>query len=595
MTIHKLSGKTDSASRPLAFSYLRVSDPTQAQDGKKGLDRQGDDVFLPFCEHHGLLPNPDKIIDKGLSAYHGKHWRKGSLKVFVDAAREGRIPAGSVLVVEDWDRFSRRKSSVSHEMLNELFKYDISLGVVRENVIINRDLLDNDLVLRVRLEVRIEGAQEKSAEMSRKLKQVWSLRKKDYDQEGKRFLTKANCPCWCDIGEEEFIPNEHAELIERIFKMRAYEGKGGSAIAKILNAEGIPTATGKTWTQARVARILGDERVLGRKLWNKDWKREGKQPEVSEDYYPRIISDDLFKAARRATDEANDRKGRQGGGEKRLNIFQGMSYCRCGKNLSIQACKNYNKTKITHYVLRCLGKRDGTCTQPAGDMKYDEEALLRAFMQERWDKWFHRNTNTTELKDLKKQKLRAEQDLAVANQNVVNCETNFQSFQSAGEQDQEFLRELFKNTKKAKEVADGCRAGLNSINSEIQRLTTVPSGKEMKEIIYQKTLEFINLIKIDNQNYQARKDFNDWINTLEVKMTVLDPHSQMVRFGKQIAAVYRDKSDDIVVDERVGDLMGLIDISLEDAEDVMRSVNDPSSTGAVVINGKRHTTARVKG
>ena len=69
---------------------------------------------------------------------------------------------------------------------------------------------------------------------------------------------------------------------------------------------------------------------------------------------------------------------------------------------------------------------------------------------------------------------------------------------------------------------------------------------------------------------------------------------KMVQFGKQIAAVYRDKADDIVVDERVGDLMGLLDISLEDAEDVMRSVNDPSSTGAVVINGKRHTTARVK-
>ena len=591
MTIHKVSEKTDSSRRPLAFSYMRVSDPTQAQHGKKGLDRQGDEVFLPFCERHGLIPNPDKIVDKGLSAYHGKHWRKGSLKVFVDAAREGRIPSGSVLVVEDWDRFSRRKSSISHEMLNELFKCDISLGVVREDVIINRHLLDNDLVLRVRLEVSIENAQEKSAGMSHKLRQVWSLRKKDWDEEGKRFLTKANCPYWCDVGEAEFIPNNQAKIIEKIFRLRAYDGKGGSAIAKILNASGILTATGKTWTQARVSRVLADERVLGRKLWNKDFGQDGEQPEISEDYYPRIISQDLFDAARRATDDANDRRGKLGGGEKRLNIFQGLTFCKCGRTLSIQACKNFKKTKITHYILRCVGKRDGTCTEPAGDMRYDEEALLRAFMGEQWDKWFHRGNDDKEVRDLNNKKLLAEQDLAVADQNVLNCQTNFQSFQSEGEQDKELLRELFKNINNAKMVADSLRRDLNAINSELQRLTSVPSGEEMDLMIYKKSLEFINSIKLDRFNYEARRDFNDWLNTLEIKMIVLDPHSQTVQFGRKISMVYRDKSGNIITDERVGQLMQEHGESLQSAVELVRDL-PPYNGFNLVLNGKRLRTSR---
>ena len=85
----------------IAFSYQRVSTPDQVQG--VGLERQ-EDKFLPFCERHGLIPNKDRVIDEGLSAYHGLHYRKGNLGGFLQARRDGLIPAGSVLVVEEWDR-----------------------------------------------------------------------------------------------------------------------------------------------------------------------------------------------------------------------------------------------------------------------------------------------------------------------------------------------------------------------------------------------------------------------------------------------------------------------------------------------------------
>ena len=85
----------------IAFSYQRVSNRKQAGKGKKGIARQHED-FAPFCERHGLTPNPDPIVDEGLSAYHATHVKKGNLAGFLKAAEDKKIPWGSVLVVEDW-------------------------------------------------------------------------------------------------------------------------------------------------------------------------------------------------------------------------------------------------------------------------------------------------------------------------------------------------------------------------------------------------------------------------------------------------------------------------------------------------------------
>ena len=102
-----------------------------------GLARQ-EDLFEPFCERHDLIPNKDRAIDEGLSAYHGLHYRKGNLGGFLEARRDGYIPAGSVLVVEEWDRFSRRAASVSERMLYEMWELDLALGIVSQNQIITR-------------------------------------------------------------------------------------------------------------------------------------------------------------------------------------------------------------------------------------------------------------------------------------------------------------------------------------------------------------------------------------------------------------------------------------------------------------------------
>lgn len=58
----------------LAYSYLRVSTIKQGDEGE-GLTRQGK-LIREFCARHNLK-EAGVIRDKGLSAFHRAHRRKG--------------------------------------------------------------------------------------------------------------------------------------------------------------------------------------------------------------------------------------------------------------------------------------------------------------------------------------------------------------------------------------------------------------------------------------------------------------------------------------------------------------------------------------
>ena len=97
------------------------------------------------------------------------------------------------------------------------------------------------------------------------------------------------------------------------------------------------------------------------------------------------------------------------------------------------------------------------------------------------------------------------------------------------------------------------------------------------------------MMKSDLTDYQERVDINSYLHDMGICIAVdLDKNVFDVGIGKVVNRQL------IELDQRATDLIGL-GISPSAVKDVMRSVNDPNSTGAVVINGKRHTTAQVKG
>src|SRR4051794_39547768 len=88
-----------------AFSYVRFSSPQQAEGGS--LARQAR-LTAEYCRKKGLtLDESLTLHDLGVSAFRGDNVRDGALAGFLEACRMGRVPSGSVLIVESLDRLSR--------------------------------------------------------------------------------------------------------------------------------------------------------------------------------------------------------------------------------------------------------------------------------------------------------------------------------------------------------------------------------------------------------------------------------------------------------------------------------------------------------
>src|SRR5262249_43500699 len=89
-----------------AFSYVRFSTPEQSKGGS--LERQRG-LSQAYCERKGLaLDNTLTLHDLGVSAFRGDNAKQGHLAAFLEAVTIGKVPQGSVLIVESVDRISRQ-------------------------------------------------------------------------------------------------------------------------------------------------------------------------------------------------------------------------------------------------------------------------------------------------------------------------------------------------------------------------------------------------------------------------------------------------------------------------------------------------------
>jgi len=98
------------------YSYLRFSDIRQKAG--TSVERQ-EEYAAKYARENGMeLDTQLTLRDEGLSAYHQKHVKKGALGVFLKAIEDGRVPPGSVLIVESLDRLSRAEPMIAQAQLN---------------------------------------------------------------------------------------------------------------------------------------------------------------------------------------------------------------------------------------------------------------------------------------------------------------------------------------------------------------------------------------------------------------------------------------------------------------------------------------------
>jgi DNA invertase Pin-like site-specific DNA recombinase len=304
-----------------AIGYIRWS--SDEQTSGDSLERQTAHIAA-YCEQTGLELT-EILIDEGLSGFKGEHLSRGKLGAFLAKADAG-LYGGQALVVEQLDRLSRLGISETGDLLKRILRAGLEIHVTQTRRVI-RSLDDITTALLNVLESW--SAEQYSAKLKERVTSAWRNKRKNA-KDGEA-ITK-NLPAWLKsdgAGCAIQIDEAKAEVVREIFRLAA-AGNGKRMICRILTERGIPAITGGAkWDHSYVGRILLSRTVLGERC-SLLASRNG-DGEVRTNYYPAIVSPELWQAAqaaiglRRGTTDNGTVTGRfQGRSGKVMNLFKGL-------------------------------------------------------------------------------------------------------------------------------------------------------------------------------------------------------------------------------------------------------------------------------
>lgn len=201
--------------------------------------------------------------------------------------------------------------------------------------------------------------------------------------------------CFGYTSQNELVEAEGAVVTE-IFK-RAAAGETMRAIAKSLNARGVPTPRGRPWHVSAIHALLHNERYLGRLVWNRSmWRKDpdtGKRQCVERDAAEhvvairedlRLVSDETWQRVR-----ARDTPATYGDHHARPKYaLSGLLLCaECGRPMTLCGGKNSRGFGSHRYV--CASYREhgkgvaGGCSNDMGVSRLVAEELLIEPFRER--------------------------------------------------------------------------------------------------------------------------------------------------------------------------------------------------------------------
>src|SRR5262245_22968290 len=168
-------------------SYSRFSDFKQGKGDSQ--DRQ-DELFRGFCQRHNLTPLLEVFADRGRSGFKDEHRKKGRLGQLIAMAKDDAFEPGTVIVVEAWDRLGRLRPDRQTELVAELLRTGVSIGVCRLDDIFSED--DFGTHKWTTLAVFIQLAYQESKQKSERVAASWKRRRELAREQG--ALTGANLP-----------------------------------------------------------------------------------------------------------------------------------------------------------------------------------------------------------------------------------------------------------------------------------------------------------------------------------------------------------------------------------------------------------------
>lgn len=375
-----------------AYSYIRFS--TVEQSKGNSLSRQ-----LALSEKYAQENNLyiDKTLnmkDLGISAFKGANVSNGALGTFIEAIDAGTVSKGSYLLVESLDRLSRQTVM---EALTQFLSI-ISKGIVIVTLSDNKkyeteNIREMDLMFSLMIMSR---AHEESKTKSLRIQAAWDNKHKNI--ENKKLTAWA--PKWVYLSDDKkefLLHDDRVKIVKNIFQW-SVDGLGTNLIVQRLEQLGIEPWTSvnanepkrrapKRWYVSYIQRILTDRSVLGEFLSH----RNSNSYEIIENYFPKIISKELFYKVKHLRESRNVNNNKPGAGRKGKyvsNLFSGILYCgysidgNRGKHRCDGTNEKYNYTNKGDHLtyLQCARIKSGSsgCTSCRKMWRYD--AFEKSFL-----------------------------------------------------------------------------------------------------------------------------------------------------------------------------------------------------------------------
>jgi DNA invertase Pin-like site-specific DNA recombinase len=307
---------------PTAYSYIRFSHPDQAKGDSLRRQEEARDAWL--ARSGAVLDTSLSLQDKGVSGYTGTHRTnpdRHALAAFVQLVEKNRVARGSYLIVENLDRLSREDIQPALLLVLNLLQAGVRIVQLKPVEMVFDAKSDAMQVMMMVME--LSRGHSESAMKSERVGAAWAELKRNAAKD-KAPITKRT-PAWLRVERGRFVVDEEkGATVRRVYRMAA-QGHGLGAIAKLLNAEGVPpVGPADHWPRSYVAKLLSSRAPMGE---YQPHTRRGGGPRRPEGppipgYFPAVITEEQWHAARAALASRRKQGGRP---SPRLNLFTGMA------------------------------------------------------------------------------------------------------------------------------------------------------------------------------------------------------------------------------------------------------------------------------
>ncbi len=335
-----------------AYSYIRFSSVRQA-DGDS-LRRQVA-MARQYAEEHGLeLDEQFTYKDLGVSAFDRSNLEHGALGLFLQAARDGKVPRGSILLVEAFDRLTRSPPLVAVNLLSEIVRAGITIVTIRDKKTYTEESLNTSLADLMMSVVLLMAAHEEVKHRAARVRDYYQARR-----DARLPVVGTTAPGWLrklpNLAGWELIP-ERAESIKKVFELAA-AGLGGISIARRANTEGwpVPSRAQQGWIHTTVLLLLKNRAVLGE--YQPTTSRNGKLVPIGEpwpNHFPKVIDEETFLRVQAVRSRVKFSGGKVG--LTYTNVFARLILCgTCGATMTLH--KSRTGSDINNMYYTCVDRQ----------------------------------------------------------------------------------------------------------------------------------------------------------------------------------------------------------------------------------------------